>query len=354
MSHRRGSTFAAALFLALLTADGGGLPARDGGPIRVGTTFSPERAAAGGLDDLEAFQRLEAMGFAVIRLTVAWDAVEQYGFRRLDRLMSEAERSHQQLVLAVGMKAPGWPEFHLPAPFATTSPASVEAQAAAIAHVQRTVARYRASQVIAAWQIENEPLDAAGPRAWRLSRDFLLKEMAEVRHLDPRPIVLTAFGPIRRTCDHISSSDGCDLAALAGSDDTGSIPELLSLLGPRDVLGLDVYTGIGASRAAGCWPARAAGWLSLAASAGRQVWITELQAEPWEPTLATLNQPLSTSPARIAADFATLRSLGYRQILLWGSEYWLRRAKQGDERWLKAVSATLISACRTADYLAKG
>jgi hypothetical protein len=354
MSHWRGSTFAAALALALLAPAGGRLPVREAGPVRVGTTFSPERAAASGLDGLEAFRRLEGMGFAVIRLTVSWDAVEWNGFGSLDRLVAEAERSGQQLVLSVGMKAPGWPEFHLPSSLATASPASAELQAAALMHVQRVVTRYRSSRAVSAWQVENEPFDAAGPRGWRLSRDFLLREMAGVRHLDPRPIVLSAFGPIRRTCDHVSSRDGCDLAALGGADAVGSIPELLSLLGRDDVLGMDVYTGIGASRAADCWPARAATWLSLAASAGRQVWITELQAEPWEANPATVDQPTSTSPARIAADFATLRRLGYRHILLWGSEYWLRRSGQGDERWLQAVSATLSGTCRTADHLTGG
>ena len=336
--------------LALAAAGGGDPRPRGDEPVTVGTTFSPERALASGMDDLEAFQRLEDMGFAPIRLTVSWDAVYANGFGRLDRLVAEAERRGQPLVLAVGMKAPGWPEFHVPARYFGATPGDLDLRTAALGHVRRSVARYRTSRVIAAWQLENEPLDAAGPWRWRLSRDFLLQEIAEVRYLDPRPIVLSAFGPIRRTCDHVSSLDGCDADALAGADAVGSVPELLGLLGPRDVLGLDVYTGVGVSRAADCWPARAAGWLSLAAGARRQVWITELQAEPWEPTPATLDQPLSTSPARITADFATLRRLGYREILLWGSEYWLRRARQGDERWLHVVAATLSSGWRAANH----
>ena len=367
MGPRRGSTFppheagfvgtpalAAALMLALLSAGSGDRPPRGAEPVKVGTTCSPERALASGLDDLEAFQHLEAMGFAVIRLTVSWNMVDLNGFERLDRLVAEAERSSQQLVLSVGMKAPGWPEFRVPARFSTVTPADRELRAAAVGHVRRTVARYRASRVIAAWQLENEPLDPAGPRRWRLSRDFVLQEMAEVRRLDPRPIVLSAFGPIRRTCDHVSSLDGCDAGALAGADAVGSIPELLTLLGPGDVLGVDVYTGVGVSRAADCWPGRAAGWLSLAASARRQVWITELQAEPWEPTPATLDRPLSTSPERIIADVATLRRLGYREILLWGSEYWFRRSRQGDERWLQAVAAMLNGGFRAVNHVVGG
>jgi hypothetical protein len=309
MGGRRGSTFAAALTLALLTADSGAPARRADEPVMVGTTFSPERALASGMDDVEAFQRLEAMGFGVIRLTVSWDAVDSIGLGRLDRLLAEAERSGQRLVLSVGMKAPGWPEFHVPARFSEATPGDPDLRSAAVRHVQRTVERYRTSHVIVAWQVENEPLDAAGPRRWRLGRDLLLQEIAEVRSLDPRPIVVTAFGPIRRTCDHVSSIDGCDAGALAGADTVGSVPELLDLLGPNDVLGLDVYTGIGLSRAADCWPARAAGWLTLAAEAHRQVWVTELQAEPWEPTPATFDSPSSTSPARITADFATASAI---------------------------------------------
>ena len=124
-----------------------------------------------------------------------------------------------------------------------------------------------------------------------------------------------------------------------------------SLLGPRDVLGGDVYTGVGVSRAADCWPVRAATWLSLATSARRQVWITELQAEPWESTPATLDKPISTSPTRITAEFAGLRRLGYREIILWGSEYWLLRSRQGDERWLQTVAAMLRNGCQVADQL---
>jgi hypothetical protein len=346
MGRWRGSSVVAVLALALLGVGGGAPPPSAGEPVAVGATFSPERALASGLDDLDAFRHLETMGFAVIRLAVSWDAVDAGGYGRLDRLVAEAERSGQPLVLAVGMKTPGWPEFHVPARLSRATPSDRGLQAAALAHVRRTVERYRSSRLIVAWQVENEPLDAAGPRGWRLGRDVLLQEMAAVRRLDPRPIVLSAFGPVRRTCDHVSSLDGCDAGALAGPDAAGSIPELLAMLGPEDVLGIDVYTGVGLSRAADCWPARAAGWRSLAAGAHRQVWITELQGEPWEPSPATVDRPLSISPARMAADFATLRRLGYRDIMLWGSEYWLRRDRQGDDSWLQAVAAVLSSACR--------
>ena len=56
----------------------------------------------------------------------------------------------------------------------------------------------------------------------------------------------------------------------------------------------------------------------------------------------------------MAADFATLAGLGYQEILLWGSEYWLRRERQGDDRWLRAAAALTGGTCRAAERPAGG
>ncbi len=48
MSRSRGSTFAAALTLALLAAAGGDAPPRGDEPVAARTTFSPEWALASG------------------------------------------------------------------------------------------------------------------------------------------------------------------------------------------------------------------------------------------------------------------------------------------------------------------
>src|SRR5262245_14235303 len=138
MGRRRASTFAAALALALLAAGGREPPPRADAPVAVGASFSPERALATGLDDLVAFRRLEAMRFAVIRLAVSWDVVDSGGYGHLDRLVAEAERSGQPLVLSVGMKAPGWPEFYVPARLAAAGPDDPWLRAAALGHVRRT------------------------------------------------------------------------------------------------------------------------------------------------------------------------------------------------------------------------
>ena len=81
------------------------------GPVQVGISFNPHRAAEMGLDYRSAFTRLEALHFRVIRLSAYWDQIDQEGYGQLDWLMSEAQRSGQPIVLAVGMKGLGWPEL---------------------------------------------------------------------------------------------------------------------------------------------------------------------------------------------------------------------------------------------------
>jgi len=44
--------------------------------------------------------------------------------------------------------------------------------------------------------------------------------------------------------------------------------------------------------------------------------------------------------------FGALKDAGYSTILLWGSEYWLWRAADGDSRWLDTVQTILHSEAR--------
>jgi hypothetical protein len=68
-----------------------------------------------GLDYRAAFERLLAMRFAVVRLSASSREIEQFGYADLDWLLAEADRAGQPVVLTVGMKALGSPEFYLPA-----------------------------------------------------------------------------------------------------------------------------------------------------------------------------------------------------------------------------------------------
>src|SRR2546421_7776413 len=105
----------------------------------VGTSFTRWRAEALGLDYQKAFARVCSMDFAVVRLSASWREVAQFGYQHLDWLFGHAESVGQPVVLTVGMKALGWPEFYLPEGL-DLSDARVQRQA--IAHVVEVVSRF--------------------------------------------------------------------------------------------------------------------------------------------------------------------------------------------------------------------
>ncbi len=328
-------------------------------PVQVGTSFSARRAAELGLDYRTGFQRLEALHFRVIRLSAYWNEVDQFGYGDLDWLMAEAEHSRQPVVLAVGMKGLGWPEFYIPA--GAMPPGGMREghdvaeepglRASALLFVAETVTRYRENPALVAWQVENEPFNRAGPQRWWIDRGFLQEEIAAVRSLDDRdrPVIVNAFGHFNLLFDQASSRNGFDFKNVLGFDGDSAERQSLAVLRPGDILGLDVYTAIGyrflgqdhLSRADVGWPDQIGRWRLAADDERKQAWITEAQAEPWEASPKTYTDPRSISPSQIASIFSNLKDAGYKTILLWGSEYWLWRADNADPSWLETVQQIL-------------
>jgi hypothetical protein len=329
------------------------------GPVQVGISFSPSRAAYLGLDYQSAFTRLEAMHFRVIRLSAYWDEIDRDGYDQLDWLMHEALRSHQPIVLTVGMKGLGWPEFYIPSSAMPDDPLKNSQDVAtvpsirdgALTFVDETVQRYRDNPVLYAWQVENEPFNRAGPERLWIDASFVRDEITSVRQLDGhhRSIIVNAFSHFNLLFDQASARDGFDLRQLLGFDADSAERDGLSVLKRGDVLGLDVYTAIGyqflgqnhMSRADSDWPDRLARMKDMAKSQGKQAWITEAQAEPWDATMDTFTNPQSTSPEATRSLFANLKDAGYTTILFWGSEYWLWRADNGDHRWIDTIKSIL-------------
>jgi hypothetical protein len=334
------------------------------GPVQVGISFSPRRAGDLGLDYRAAFKRLAAMHFRVIRLSAYWDQIDKDGYAQLDWLMTEAQHLHQPVALTVGMKALGWPEFFIP-PSALPAEGLSQGQdvasdsnlrGATLAFVEDTVLRYRDNAALIAWQIENEPFNRAGPQRLWIDAEFLRDEINSVRRLDGhnRPLIVNAFSHFNLVFDQASARQGFDLRQWLGFDADSAERDGLSVLNRGDVLGLDVYTAIGysflghdhLSRADNDWPDRLARLRSLAHSQGKQAWITEAQAEPWESNANTYAEPKSTSPQAIRGLFENLKDAGYSTVLFWGSEYWLWRDAHGDARWLDAIKAILKDEAR--------
>jgi hypothetical protein len=310
----------------------------------IGTSFTRWRAEALGLDYRVAFARICAMRFGIIRLSASWREVAQFGYEHLDWLLGEAQRSGQRVVLTVGMKALGWPEFYLPDGL---DPHDAEVQRRALDHVRAVARRYRDNPSLVAWQIENEPFNRSGPASWWLPRRVVRAEARAVRTLDPdRPLLLTTFAHFDEGLDRSSSRHESKWKRRLGL----ALPaerEALAVLRRGDILGLDVYASIGwldpigheaVARSAPDQLAVLAGWQRIARAQGKRFWVTEAQAEPWEARRRTHANPVSVQPEAIPGLVRRLSMEGVETILLWGSEYWLWRANNGDPRWIEALS----------------
>ena len=310
----------------------------------VGTSFTKWRAEALGLDYRVAFERILAMRFAVLRLSASWHEIERFGYADLDWLLAEAARAGQPVLLTVGMKALGWPEFYLPAGL---DPNLAAVQLRSITHIREVVLRYRDNPALIAWQIENEPFNRSGPQAWSIGRRVVRAEARTVRSLDgDRPQLLTTFAHFDAGLDSSSTRHRSPWKRRLGLA-VAAEREALSILRRGDILGLDVYPSIGwldetgrerLARAAPDQIAAVARWLRIAGEQGKQLWVTEAQAEPWEARRSTHAAPVSVQPEAIPELVNRLDGAGVETILLWGSEYWLWREDSGDPRWTAAVS----------------
>jgi Beta-galactosidase len=337
------------------------IPVESSGATLLGISFRPLQAEGFGLEPRATLATLLERPCEVVRLAALWNRMEPapgaFDPSHLDWQVEAAERAGKQVIIAVGaVKNFGYPEFfapkhHLPAPLVEGSlvgeASHPELLAAALGFVSRVVESFGARKSIVAWQVEHEAVDPLGvEHSWRLTTGFVEREIAEVRRLDPRrPILLNGFLPMSvpvaaqqwwRTRDQ---GDSLSLAEAVG-----------------DIVGVDFYPCHALAAAGGltaymnahedAWPDRARRIVQRAAANGRQLMISEGQAEPWE-AVTTPPSPAgramaSCPPERVIENYNRCMVLAREAgaaldaYLFWGAEYWLLRQQAGDGSYLGA------------------
>lgn len=336
----------------------------------LGLSFRPLQAAALGLDVRTTLQTLLAHPFQLIRLGAYWKRLEPAPGRfcpaELDWQVDAAERAGKQIILCVGaVKTFGYPEFFVPAhqlrqPLregALVTPAAHEALlAAATAFVTRLVERYRERPAIMAWQVEHEAVDPLGmEHSWRLSTDFVRQEVQAVRAADPtRPIMMNGFLP---------SSLPVRLQQWWRTRDQGDSLSVAQQL--ADIVGVDYYPrhALASSGAytlyldggRSPWQQRRRKQLfAWAHQHGRQLMVSEGQAEPWETVTSPPNPEArgmySCLPEQVIETYsqcmrwARQQPSGLHSYLFWGAEYWVLRQHGGDARYMQAFGRILEQA----------
>ncbi|HUD19041.1 MAG TPA: hypothetical protein VMR81_01160 [Patescibacteria group bacterium] len=325
----------------------------------LGTTFSPQQCEYLGFSKdqtRQAFREILFLEPSVIRLCGQWNRLEpQQGrmdFRELDWLINVSLQKGVTVALTVGLKAPRYPEFHIPAwleqqmtlePFIGKRAVDTNSKLtdATLSFVQKTVEHVKGAHNITHIQVENEPLaPVTFVGGWFISEGFLRREMAvvqEVKRQDQRTLLTLGALPIP--------------IPISGVDDEQQIIISMEL---ADDIGLDVYNNVSVGTYAAFplikklyvkpllvyFDNKLARWHRQLEQAGKQTWITESQAEPWEQGgyvhLEKTNYP-SSDPEQAQKLAQSLIKTGYSPILLWGSEYWYWHKVNGNTSWWDAM-----------------
>jgi hypothetical protein len=343
------------------------VPVARRGDTRLGISFRPRQCEDFNLDPEQTLATLLSYPFELVRLSAYWDRVEpapgKFDPAELDWQLDAAQRAGKRVIMCLGpVKSFGYPEYFVPRHRLeralpegrliddTSHPGLLKA---ALEHLTRLVRRYRDREAIIAWQVEHEAVDPLGlEHSWRLSESFVRHEVNAVTAADPsRPILLNGFLPT-------------STAVLAHqwwrTRDQGDSVAVAQRL--ADIVGIDHYprhalTSLGPwsmylAGATGILPAlRRHRLLARAAASGREIMVTEGQAEPWEsvtippsPDARTAN---SCPPERIIQNYSDFlrwagrAGTGLSAYLFWGAEYWVMRDHQGDSGYLDAFARVL-------------
>lgn len=286
-----------------------------------GINYSIPQAHYLGLDARKTYQEiLRDLKPSVVRLPVYWETVERekdkFDFSDYDFLLSESAKAGAKAILVLGYKQPRWPECHEPA-WAKDLESGNRNQEI-LNYIRAAVERYKDHDAIAAWQVENEPFFPYGPNCGSVSQSQFSKELALVKSLDNRPIVVTDSGE-KGAWIHV---------AWVGGDIFGSTMYREVHHHKKGYVKYSIPPALYRLKA---------GVVKALTRADKFVGI-ELQAEPWFDTdvyhTPWERQSELMNPQRFAENVDYARRVGFAQNYFWGVEWWYWAKKEGHpEMW---------------------
>lgn len=297
----------------------------------LGITLSHPYLTALDLNINSALKTAFSFNFSHLRLGSYWSEVEtqpnKYDFSQLLKILDQCQTAQQPVVMTLGVKAPRWPEFYWPSYLKTHDLEQKLVQDRLLKFVSESLNVFKKYSCITHWQVENEPLDPSGPQKQKIPFELLKKEVALVRSLDQRPIIINLWG------NHLLRR--------------GFFPQVEKL---ADIIGLDLYPKQFFTQIFGHSFYLGPGQSKLKlkkflSKSKRPIWITELQAEPWEKnqTAYFSKNPGSLNLQQLEENLSLAQNLPVEEILLWGFEYWLwqQEARENDQ-YLKLIKKHVI------------
>lgn len=278
--------------------------------MQFGTTFSHRHLKYLSCSVADALDKAISLNFAYLRICTYWDEIEkiegQYDWSELEKILNTCQQKNQKVVLTLGVKAPRWPEYYFPDWIKHKDLDHIETQTKILNFITKTITQLQKFSCIKYYQIENEALDPSGPKQLIIPVSFLKEEIALSKKLDPKKIIVSLWG------NQLSKRS--------------LLPTLTEI---SDIVGLDLYYHqftkqiFGKSFYQG--PADEQNKIKkILTQSTKEIWIMELQAEPWEENHQgyLAKKPQSISPQKIATFYQKASHLPVSTVFFWGFEYW--------------------------------
>ncbi len=279
-------------------------------PVTYGLTFSVERTQELGLDWKKTYlDILTELQPKYVRLSAAWPTVEpaqgQFNWAETDWLLDEAGKRGVLVTLAIGQKTPRWPECRWPIWARTITVA--ERKTALLNYAKGVVEHYHSHPALEMWQVENEPfIPFEFGECDLFDRDVVSDEVAAVRSIDQiHPVLMTDSGELGTWREALAAGDWFGTTLYRVVNFPNGWPMYYDWVPPK-------FFALAA-------------WLRGTAAA--EIYIAELQGEPWF-TRAT---PLTVSAEAQTKLFPTERlerhawvaeHIGSPRVYWWGAEWW--------------------------------
>jgi len=295
------------------------------GVERWGVTFSHQFGIYTDIDWKDAYtDMLTELDPDVVRIPVYWNTIEEdegsFDFSVYDLLIEEAKKHDTELVLAIGMRVPRWPECHIPE-WARELPLAKQKEEVKDV-IEKTINRYKHEEIISMWQVENEPFlpffgDCPPPDGDQLAEEIDLVRLID----DSRPILVTDAGETGSWVFAARHGDvfGTTMYRIVWSE----------LLSPY--LGFIKYP----------FPPKffwlKANIVHLLHGDDKEIINVELQAEPWGPeffhsyTRDLAEESPSMNLPQFYDNIEYARDVGFPTVYLWGVEWWYMLKEEYDD-----------------------
>ena len=298
-------------------------------PIEYGVSFNQDHAASLGLDWRTVYEdMLRELHPTYIRIAAMWSDVEAmqgtFDFSDVDWMMDKAQEYDAKVLLVVGQKAPRWPECHVPDWFKNGSEASKQH---IFNYVERVVNRYKDHPALEIWQVENEPFIRFRFGDCQYFKEAIVPdEIALVHRLDSQHKILVT--------------------------DSGELSTWRRAIRAGDIFGTTMYRVVqnptGLTFTYDWLPAAFYRWKARLWNADQSnIFISELQAEPWFTDSNPTNTPIAKqeetmNPDRMRAHIEYAARTGFSRAYLWGVEWWyFIKQTEGDSRYWNIAKETL-------------